>query len=398
MARVCARPTPQTRGALASSLRNLRTEIEAATLARIHAVSDPADVEDPEYVAGLREAVTSGFAYGLAALEVLGPYDPAAEPVPLQLLWQARYAARSGVSLDTVLRRYFASYTLFGDFLIQAAKESDIPTSELQRALRGEAALFNHLVASVSNEYMQEADGGLHTVEGRRTAQVRMMLDGELLDAADLDYELDGWHVGAIAAGPGARATMRDLAAALDRRLLTVRADDGTIWAWLGGRRKVASREVLGLAESSWSGEGILAIGEPGQGVEGWRLTHRQARAAVSIARRGMTNPVGYADVALLAAAIGDEVLASSLRATFLTPLAEDRDGGATVRSTLDAYFASGRNASATAAALGVSRKTVSLRLRSAEEKLGRPLDRCAAELEIALSLGSLSGQPRNGG
>jgi hypothetical protein len=396
--RVCARPAAQTRAALASSLRNLRAEIEAATLARIHAVSDPADVEDPEYAAGLREAVASGFAYGLAALEVTGPYDPASEPIPIQLLWQARYAARSGVSLDTVLRRYFASYTLFGDFLIQAAKESNTSTAELQRALRGEAALFNHLVASVSNEYMREVEGSSRTAEERRAAQVRMMLGGELLDAADLDYELDAWHVGAIAAGSGARATMRDLAAALDRRLLTVRADDGTVWAWLGGRRKLASREILGLAEASWPGEGVLAIGEPGQGVEGWRLTHRQARAAVSIARRGMKSPVGYVDVALLAAAMGDEVLASSLRATFLIPLAEDRDGGATVRSTLDAYFASGRNASATAAALGVSRKTVSLRLRSAEEKLGRPLERCAAELEIALSLGSLSGKPRDGG
>jgi DNA-binding PucR family transcriptional regulator len=47
-------------------------------------------------------------------------------------------------------------------------------------------------------------------------------------------------------------------------------------------------------------------------------------------------------------------------------------------------------NASATGAALGIARQTVASRLRAAEERLGRPLEGCAAQLETALRLDAL--------
>jgi sugar diacid utilization regulator len=221
----------------------------------------------------------------------------------------------------------------------------------------------------------------------RRVERVRMLLDGEPIDAAELRYELDAWHIGALAAGPGAAAAIRDLAGALDRRLLLVHPDPGTVWAWLGGRRELASREVLQVAESRWPADAILAIGEPAEGIEGWRLTHRQARAAMAVAQRGSEREVRYADVGLLAAALGDEVLAGSLRDLYLAPLTAGRDGGASLRQTLRAYFAAQCNVSSTAQELGVDRKTVSARLRAVERRLGRPIATCAAELETALRL-----------
>ncbi len=57
------------------------------------------------------------------------------------------------------------------------------------------------------------------------------------------------------------------------------------------------------------------------------------------------------------------------------------------LRQTLRAYFAAERNASSTAAALGVSRQTVINRLRVVEERLGRSLGSCAVEVEAALRL-----------
>ena len=45
------------------------------------------------------------------------------------------------------------------------------------------------------------------------------------------------------------------------------------------------------------------AIGEPGKGLDGWRLTHRQAQAAMRIALRRPQRLTRYADVALLAVA-----------------------------------------------------------------------------------------------
>jgi hypothetical protein len=50
-----------------------------------------------------------------------------------------RLAARKGVRLDTVLRRYLAGYTLFGDFLIEETEAA--PCAEAPRSSRCEPRL-----------------------------------------------------------------------------------------------------------------------------------------------------------------------------------------------------------------------------------------------------------------
>jgi DNA-binding PucR family transcriptional regulator len=93
----------------------------------------------------------------------------------------------------------------------------------------------------------------------------------------------------------------------------------------------------------------------------------------------------------LLAAVMRDEILASLLEEQYLYPLSQERDGGVTLRQTLNAYFKAGRQVSAAASAMGVSRQTVNSRLRAAEEKIGQPIDHCAAELATALQYSELS-------
>ena len=61
-------------------------------------------------------------------------------PVPVALLAQARLAARVGVSLDAVLRRYFAGYTLLGDFLIEEARALGLPPEQLSDLLSAKPA------------------------------------------------------------------------------------------------------------------------------------------------------------------------------------------------------------------------------------------------------------------
>jgi DNA-binding PucR family transcriptional regulator len=100
---------------------------------------------------------------------------------------------------------------------------------------------------------------------------------------------------------------------------------------------------------------------------------------------------IRYSDVALLASALQDEVLASSLQRLYLDPLAYERDGGATLRHTLRAYFLACRQVSSTAAVLGVSRQTVAVRLRTIEERIGRSLDGCASEMDTALRMQELN-------
>ncbi len=374
---------------LADRLRERSEEIEQATLTRVHAVSDPSEVDDPEYALGLREAVSAGVAYAIAAIDAIGR-EPA--PVPDQLLGQARAAARNGVPLDTVLRRYSAGYTLLGDFLIREAEDGALPISraDLKRALRSVSTIFDRLVASVSEAYTREADRRPTTSEQRRVERVRRLLDGEPIDTGGLDYEFDNWHLGAIVAGGGARAAIRSLAAAHNRQVLQVQGSPETIWAWLGGKGKLTAADALSHFSSNQPDEISLALGEAGKGLQGWRLTHRQARAAFPIALRGMPSVCHYTEVALLASTLGDELLSDSLRKAYLIPLEDERDGGASLRTTLLAYFAAGRNVSSAAAALGVSRQTIKNRLARAEEKIGGPLGAHAAEIETALQMHDL--------
>jgi hypothetical protein len=371
---------------LCEFLAERRGELESATLARAQGIADPGEVPDPAYSQGLREAISAGVGYGLAALAA-----PRTEvlpgPVPAPLLAQARFAARSGVPLETVLRRYFAGHALLGDLIAAAAQQGSAGSVELREALRRQGVVVDRVVSAVAEEYGQEARGRARGPERRRAERVRMLLAGELVEEAELGYPLAAWHIGALAEGPGAKAALRELADVLDRRLLVVRAEPGALWAWLGGRTPVAAKQVLATAKRLCPREVSMALGEPGEGVEGWRLTHRQARGAMRVARAGPEPRLAYADVVLLVSALGDEVLTTSLYDTFLAPLEGERIGGEVLRQTLSAYLGAGGNVSAAAARLGASRRTINARLSLVEERLGRTIGSCRAELQLALTL-----------
>lgn len=371
--------------ALLERLQSRRPEIEQAILARAYAVDDPTGVGDPAYVEGLRAAVGAAVTHGLSAIESGGPR---LSPVPIELLSQARQAARNSVSLDTVLRRYFAGYTLLEDFVMQEAEQAPwVDSEELHRLTRAQATVFDRLVVAVTEEHGRELSGRADTAERRRAECVEGLLAGELAAASELGYELEGWHIGVIAAGPGAERPLRTLAGTLDRRLLLLPHRGNTVWAWLGGRHKVDCADLRTAVRNEWPMPLALAMGEPGQGLPGWRLTHRQAAAALPVALRRSRTPVHYADVSLLASMLQDNVLLESLRSLYLAPLAADRDGGLSLRQTLRAYFAAERNVSSAAAALGCNRHTVTRRLERFEDRLGRPLRSCATEVEAALRL-----------
>jgi hypothetical protein len=365
---------------MAGRLAARRNEIEEAILARVYAVEDPAAIPDPDYIGGLRTAVSAGLSYGLSALG-----EDRAAPVPSDLLAQARRAAGAGVGLDTVLRRYLAAHTLLDDFIIEETQALGAEGNALAKAaLRSEAALLDRLLDAVAAEYGGELEANARSWRRRSEECVRRLLAGEPTDVGGLDYDLGGWHLGAIAVGPEAEEALAEMARALDRRLLAVPGAEGVLWAWLGGVRR-PDAELLGRLVRTSLPEGLcLALGEPAPEIAGWRLTHRQAAAALPIAKRAPGVPTRYGEVGMLASMMRDEVLAKSLQSLYLTPL-EDEDGA--LRKTLRAYFAAERNVSCAAAALEVSRHTVAKRLKAVEERLGRPLPSCSAELEAALRL-----------
>jgi DNA-binding CsgD family transcriptional regulator len=265
--------------------------------------------------------------------------------------------------------------------------------AKLQHVLRALATRFDRVFTAVGEEYRSEERSRPADTSGqRRIKNVERLLAGELLSTDDLAYHFDGWHLGVVASGLRAGQRLNELAGILDRYLLAIERGEGGIWAWFGGRHHFEQPELDAFVSFSVSGQTAIACGNPGHGLNGWRLTHRQASLAFGVAQYGAESPVRYGDVALLATVIQDDVLTAFLHQRYLVPLESGRDGGVSARQTLHAYFAAGGNISSAAAALGISRNTVASRLLTIEAKLGRPLDSCRTDLEAALHIDRLTG------
>lgn len=280
---------------------------------------------------------------------------------------------------------------MLAEYAVREAERGQIlGDAGAEALLRGHAAVFDRLVAAVTEEHTRGERGRPANSAQRRRECVERLLAGEQVDPTELAYELDGCHLAVLARGEGAGEVLRRLAARLDRRLLMVHGDDEPVRAWLGGCRPLAAEEAmraLGDLDPDLP-DLVVAVGEPSEGPAGWRLSHRQADAALQVAVRRREPVVRYRDVALLASIAQDELLKASLYQLYLRPLGKDRAGGArTLIETLRAYYACGRSSASAAASLGITRQTINNRLRSAEEQLERPLASCASQLEAALNL-----------
>jgi hypothetical protein len=373
------------RALVAARLRERLPEIQTAVGTRVYAIADPHEVADPAYVEGLKAALAAAVEYRLAVLELGERRAPA---VPEVLLAQARLDARDGVLLDTVLRRYFAGNSHFGDFLVEEAERAEVPASTLRELLREQSTLGDRLLAAVSAEHAREATNRPSSGAERRREVIKRLLAGELVDHSEIEYDFDGQHLALMAKGEGAEGLMRELAGRLDRRLLVVQREEEAKWAgWLGGRGELDPAEAMRVLDDLATPGVFVTVGEAGEGLAGWRFSHLQAKAALAIAERRREPVLRYADVAVVASILRDDLVATSLRQLYLEPLAQTRDNGKVARETLRAYFAAERNISSTAAALGVDRRTVRNRLRAIEAQLGRPLTGSLADLEIALRL-----------
>jgi hypothetical protein len=370
-------------------LRSRRAEIEDALAARIHHVA--VDSGRCDHKDGERTAIVAILEYALTSIEHGDAYVPS---IPPEAVKQAQGAARSGIGLGTVLRCYLAGYVLIENFVMQETGSSDLRDRgvTLRSIQETHSFLLDGLIASVSREYACEAQRVSSTPQRRTAERVRRLLAGEILDTEQLGYRMDTWHLGIVGTGGRAAQTLGSLTASLDCRLLPVTHGDDKIWAWLGGQsRQNVMGDVKRLLSTSWPDGVSLAFGEPAEGLEGWRLTHWQAQSAWLVSLRRPQRFTHYADVALLAPWLQPDAHARWLVNTYLSPLDNQKVPGATLRTTLRHYFAAGRNASAAASALRVSRRTMRNRMNLIEFALGASVvERHQAELELALQLEQL--------
>jgi hypothetical protein len=300
----------------------------------------------------------------------------------------ARQCARLGVPLEAVLLQYRLGHAVQWDAWLDVVEGHDLPAARRRDLLeRGSGFFFayaNRLTRFVVAEYGRERESLLRRSEQRRMFLVREVLAGREVDAEALGYDLSLHHVGAIAWGEAPEEAIRAASRTLGRGALVVEAGEGECWGWLGAVRAAEHHRLEGLRLPAGT---RLALGDEEQGADGFRLTHRQAAVARRAAASREADVLHHSAIAMEALAMADPDAARVFVAKELRGLDGPDRRTARLRETLLRYFGSGQNAAAAAAVLGVHQQTVGHRLRTVEERIGRPVNERRAELELALRL-----------
>jgi hypothetical protein len=320
------------------------------------------------------------------SLEGIEKNREAVVQIPPETARQARRAAREGVRLDTVFRRYTAGNLSLEEFIV--AEAEGIPSDVLCQILSDQGLRVDRLMETVSAEYRDELEQAARSSTQKQADRIWHFLENSsLVGPPDTDYDFDAWHIGMILTG-SATPIIRAVQTIADRsgyRLLTVARDHETAWAWLGCPVEPNLAGLVQALDAVASAQASVAVGEPRKGLDGWRQTFREAQAALQVLLYRPQPVTRCRDVILVSAVVRDPALATSLIETYLAPLNGRGDSGEVLRKTLRAYFHANQNANTAAAALQVARHTVERRLRSVEEKLGQTIDTCNAQLQVAL-------------
>jgi DNA-binding PucR family transcriptional regulator len=235
-----------------------------------------------------------------------------------------------------------------------------------------------------------------------RAETVRALLAGEAFDltAAEtrLRYRLDRPHLGFVVWSEDERETGSSLAA-LERAGAGLAAALGggdpllvpigpmLLAGWVPGA--AVPSDPAGLAGLPVPGT-AAAIGSQGEGVEGFRRSHREALQARRVARLLSPEPAGttlYADVRLVALATADLELAHEFAGSMLGSLAGDDDEVRKLAATLRAYLECNMSPRRAGERLGIHENTVKNRVAAARERLPDRLDGNASEVLVALKL-----------
>jgi hypothetical protein len=371
-----------------------RLRLQAAEVAETINVSirtsppDLAGNDDAEYEAGRTAAVVAIVEYSLDAIERGGEWGP----IPHALVAQVHRAARIGVRPGVLVRRYLTGHRRFMSHVVEEAMKNGYADHEgaIEDLRERYGSLLEHIITSIEHEYDQESVTFARSPEQRRTKLVGRMLveDIDPAELKELDYEVPGsWHLGVIAPAIEGAEALRCLK--IDHEdLLCVPGEDGTVWAWLGGRTKLTVPEFKRLLSANGHSHASLAVGEPGQGLEGWRQTHQEARMALLIVRHEPHGLTRCADVLPVAGVLHNEVIISMYKKTYILPLNTLARSGQPARKALLAYFKHGRNASTAGDAIKVTRRTIENHLKEVRKILDAPLNMTG--LEIALRLEEL--------
>lgn len=395
--------------ALATRLSGQLDEL-AGELVELYARELPHLVNDDESVVSLLSA--SLYQNIDTALRIFQHgIDPARVEAPAAALEYARRLAQRGTPMIDLIRAYYLGQTAILDHALRSATRQVDDTALLgammSRALTVTFAFIDRVTQQVVSAYQEERDRWLLNRSAVRAARVRAVLSG---GGADLDstetalgYRLRGthlamvlWHTVEPLPGNGL-ASLETLAGEIAENLphaglqLFVPIDELSAWVWLPLERAALPEEDLLRKLLAGADPTVrLAIGEPGEGIEGFRSSHRQAQRVHQLADAAgehCDRALTFRDVGAIALLAADMPGARMWVAGTLGALAIDDEQHARLRETLRVFLSTGGSYTAAAGLLSMHKNSVQYRVRKAEETLGRLVSGNRLDVELALKL-----------
>lgn len=324
------------------------------------------------------------------------PFEP---PAAVE---HARLLAQRGIPASSMLRGYQVIQRSLTGPVIEAVERFIEDRNELVMALQvvmaylftqidgaSQAAMRTH--AAARDVWLQGRGAGL----SKRLDAVldRTLSDVQVAERA-LNYVVSGSHVAFIAWLDDPERPL-DMAEA-ERRVnvmrgvrdtLLVPRDERTLYGWLHVAGEAHIDEWMsGVTDLE---DARVAFGELAAGIDGFRLSHMQARSAGAVVaasrKRAKNMTVRYRDVAAISFLVDRPAESKGWAEAILGELAGTGEERERLRESLRVFLEEGENAQATARRLFVHRNTVKYRVDHAMAMLPEPLD--ARRLEIALAL-----------
>lgn len=353
-------------------------------------------------VDALRRATTSTTMRVLAI--VSGCAEQEMSVVSTEAAEATRDMARRGLELTEFTRsiRFGHSVlaTAFFDAVTQAGPQSD-DHSELRRVSLLLFKLIDEFLDEMTPIFLDEQSAWGASKSAAQLELVKKILeeDPNDLHSAErlLNYPLTGAHLAVIAwsVTPGEH-TAHGLRAAIDPVLhswgkplasLVIPVGSNTLWAWGTFPAKGYCERVSRLPEFDGA---HLAVGQIGTGIDGFRRTHREARAVERLIRHGSGRPpasMAHRDVDLDVLLLADPEAARQFVARYLGPLGTDDARMAELRTTLRRYLDMDRSLAKVAAAEHISRNTVTYRVQQAFTLCAHTNDTPTTKLRAALAV-----------
>jgi DNA-binding PucR family transcriptional regulator len=362
---------------------------------------------DARMVDLLEASITENVVAAIHFLEHQGP-DEAVE-APTAAIVYARALAQRDVPLSALIRAYRIGHARFLDAAMQYAAalgpQRSVPV--IVELVNRSAQWVDRITDQVGVAYEQERDRWVSSRSGLRQQWVSQLLDGGPVDISRaeeaLAYRLDGVHIAAVA-WPDAAVATRDAVTLFDQARALIAAEVGAVGRplmvpiderearmWFAPRSPDSVNLARVRAALETSGLMLrLALGNPEEGLDGFKRTLLQAERAKAVALAAgprFARVVLYDEVAPVALMASDLDALRRFVGQVLGELAGDDERNEWLRETLREFLARNRSYAATADAMFLHRNTIQYRVAQAMERCGHSFDNPEAMLNVQMAL-----------